>query len=444
MRIPEIPPAKELIFEKAAKNLLELMQDPALNKRLHELNERYPYWDRFKHKVKGFNYDASLLWSYNKLLRDRSVSRIALSNLSGFDFKYNMTNNMLKSLHRFDMYIGGAMEGRTIIPQDEKNRYLISSIMEEAIASSQLEGAATTREIAKQMLRTNRKPNTIDEKMILNNYLTIKRVLEIKDKPFSIDLILELHSIITNSTLKDKDNEGSFRNNNEVNVVDGSTGEVFYIPPTFDKLAELMSDFCTFANHESIEFIHPIVKGILLHFFIGYIHPFVDGNGRTARAVFYWYLISKGYWLVEYMSISKVIIKAPAQYAKSYLHCEYDENDLTYFIDYNLKSMDLALDSLQSYIQRKIMEKQNLFYLIQNEHVNERQADILKSLIVDNQKGFTIKEVQNKFSVAYQTARTDLIGLDVLGYLKERKFGKKLIFFKSENFEEKLEKALKN
>jgi Fic family protein len=227
-------------------------------------------------------------------------------------------------------------------------------------------------------------------------------------------------------------------------VVEESTGEVFYIPPAFDKLDQLMGSFCTFANHESIEFIHPIVKGILLHFFIGYIHPFVDGNGRTARAVFYWYLISRGYWLVEYMSISKVIIKAPAQYAKSYLHCEYDENDLTYFIDYNLKSMDLALNSLQSYIQRKIMEKQNLFYLIQNENVNERQAEILKSLIVDNQKGFTIKEVQNKFSVVYQTARTDLIGLRILGYMKERKFGKKLIFFKSENFEEKLEKALKN
>jgi Fic family protein len=351
---------------------------------------------------------------------------------------------VLKSLHKFDLHIGGVMEGRAVIPQDDRNRYLISSIMEEAIASSQLEGAATTREIAKQMLRTNRKPNTLDEKMILNNYLTIKRVLEIKDKPFSKELILELHSIVSKDTLELKSNEGKFRDNNNVNVVDGVTGEIFYMPPTCDKLEQLMSDFCEFANHKSeIEFIHPIIKGIILHFLIGYIHPFVDGNGRTARAIFYWYLISQGYWLVEYMSISKIIIRAPAQYAKAYLHCEYDDNDLTYFIEYNLRSMDLALISLQSYIKRKVMEKENLFYLIQNENVNERQAELLRGLIVDNKKGFTIKEVQGRFNISYQTARTDLLGLENIGYIKERKFGKRLIFFKHENFEEKLEHALR-
>jgi Fic family protein len=181
-----------------------------------------------------------------------------------------------------------------------------------------------------------------------------------------------------------------------------------------------------------------------LHFLIGYIHPFVDGNGRTARAIFYWFLISKGYWLVEYMSISKVIIKAPAQYAKSYLHCEYDENDLTYFIDYNLKCMDLALNSLQSYIKRKLMEKENLFHLIKNENVNERQAELLRGMIIDNKKGYTIKEVQTRFGVAYQTARTDLLGLQSLGYIEERKFGIKLIFFKTDDFENKLERILRN
>jgi Fic family protein len=444
MKHPETPPSKDLIFDMPSKNLFELMKDVVVNKRLHELNEGYPYWDRFKQKVKMLEYDSSLLWSYNKMLRDRSITPIEISEISGFSFKYNTTNNMLKSLHRFDMQVGGTLEGRSIIPQDDKNRYLISSIMEEAIASSQLEGAATTREIAKQMLRTDRKPNTLDEKMILNNYLTIKRVLEIKDKPFSKDLILELHSIIAKDTLNDKENEGKLRGNNNVNVVDGVTGEIFYTPPKFDKLEQLIDDFCAFANHNSIDFIHPIIKGILLHFLIGYIHPFVDGNGRTARAIFYWFLISKGYWLVEYMSISKVIIKAPARYAKSYLHCEYDENDLTYFIDYNLRCMDLALNSLQSYIQRKLMEKENLFYLIKNENVNERQAELLRGMIIDNKKVYTIKEVQTRFGVAYQTARTDLLGLQFLGYVEERKFGIKLIFFKTEDFENKLERILRN
>src|SRR6202012_5924333 len=151
----------------------------------------------------------------------------------------------------------------------------------------------------------------------------------------------------------------------------------------------LMKSLCDFANIDSEStFVHPIIKGILLHFLIGYIHPFVDGNGRTARAVFYWYLISKGYWLVEYMSISKIIIKAPAQYAKAYLYSEYDELDLTYFIDYNLKCMDLALSNLQTYIQRKVEEKQSLYYLIHNENVNERQAELLKGMLMDDKRGY--------------------------------------------------------
>jgi len=444
MKHPEPPPDKLLVFKRTPESVVEFMKNSELNTRLHEIDEGYPYWDRFKQKVKAMDYDSDLLWSYNKLVRERNVSRILISQIPGFHFKYNTTSSQLKLLHKFDLNIGGMLEGKSIIPPDDRNRYLISSIMEEAIASSQLEGAATTREIAKEMLRTNRKPRTLDEKMIVNNYLTIKRVLEIKDEPISKELILEIHSIISKDTLSNPANEGAFRANNDVNVVDNVTGEVFYIPPNFEKINDLMDCFCLFANHvDKNAFIHPIVKGIILHFLIGYIHPFVDGNGRTARAIFYWYLMSKGYWLVEYMSISKIIIRAPAQYAKAYLHSEYDENDLTYFIDYNLKCMDFALTNLQSYIQRKVMEKQNIFYLIQNENINERQADLLRGLIVDNRKGYTIKEVQTMFGVVYQTARTDLIGLQAMGYITERKFGNKLMFFKVDDFEKKLESVFK-
>ena len=316
---------------------------------------------------------------------------------------------------------------------------MISSIMEEAIASSQLEGAATPREIAKEMLRSNRKPTSHSEKMILNNYVTIKRVLEIKDRKISKDLILEIHSLITKGTLDDPSDEGRFRAKNGINVVDYESGDVFYTPPDYVLLETLMDAFCSFANTETEDtFIHPIIKGIILHFLIGYIHPFVDGNGRTARAIFYWYLISKGYWLVEYMSISRIIVKAPSQYAKAYLYTEYDENDLTYFIDYNIKALDLALKSLQAYIQLKIKEKKDVLNSFKNENINERQAEILKNVLVDHLKSLTIQEIQNKFGVVYQTARTDLLGMVELGYLTEKKMGKKLVFFRADDLEARL------
>lgn len=446
MKQPEIPPhLVKLINEQGPNKLVELLQNEDISAKLRILDKEYPYWEEFRRKVKDWKVPAEWLWVYNKLARSKTITEINISNTPGFKFKFNTTSRILQNLHQFDLNLGGVLEGRSIIPSEDRNRYLISSIMEEAIASSQLEGAATTREIAKEMLRTQRKPRNESEKMILNNYVTINRVLEIKDQSLSKECILEIHALVTKGTLKEKENEGRWRTKNNVEVVDGITGEVFYTPPPFEKLEHLMNCFCEFANNsDDNEFIHPIVKGIILHFLIGYIHPFVDGNGRTARAIFYWYLLSKGYWLVEYMSISKIIIKAPAQYARAYLYTEHDENDLTYFIGFNIKCLDLALKNLQSYIERKVAEKHNLYHLLQYENINERQAEILKSLIVDNKKSYTINEIQNKFGTVYQTARTDLFGLQSIGYLKEKKFGKKLIFFKADDFNEKLKSVFKD
>lgn len=60
-----------------------------------------------------------------------------------------------------------------------------------------------------------------------------------------------------------------------------------------------------------------MLRAILLHFWLAYDHPFEDGNGRTARSLFYWYMRTQGYWLVEYLLISNILRKAPAQYTRA-------------------------------------------------------------------------------------------------------------------------------
>ncbi len=230
--------------------------------------------------------------------------------------------------------------------------------------------------------------------------------------------------------------EGQFRKSNDIVVV-SSSGEVVYIPPAFEHLEKIMRDFCVFANGSNEKrFIHPIIRAAILHFLIGYIHPFTDGNGRTARAIFYWYLLKEGYWLIEYMSISRMIIKSRAQYARAYLYSELDENDLTYFIYYQLKTMGLAFDSLKEYISRKIKEKRELYNLQKIKNINERQILIIKSLSDEPEFTFTIKEMQNRFHTVYQTARTDIMSLEKYGLIKKNIIGKKkLIYYRSENFD---------
>jgi Fic family protein len=313
--------------------------------------------------------------------------------------------------------------------------------MEEAIASSQLEGAITTRDVAKEMLQSGRKPKNISEKMIVNNYLTIKKIVENKNEKLTPQFILDIHKSITNDTLKDKDYEGAFRKNDNVKIVEDVTNEVFYTPPDHILIDPLIEKLCDFANHvNDKQFIHPIIRGIILHFLIGYIHPFADGNGRTARAIFYWYLISKNYWLIEYLSISNSILKARSQYARAFLHTEYDDNDLTYFIKYNIKSIDAALKSLKEYVKRKAEEKKQVFSLIKLDGLNERQALIIKELADDKNKMLTVKQIETKFSISNQTARTDLTNLVDKGFLNSRTVNKKMMFFASEKFDQLVKK----
>jgi Fic family protein len=448
MKYPERPPSSDLKFEEEGDLFIKAISNNELSRKLIEIDKNYPFWEDFKYKIKeesNAEFTKEFLWKVIKSGRKRTEQRLIISDLQSFHFSFNLTNETLQKLHEFDLHLGGSLEGKNIIPTEDKNRYLISSIMEEAIASSQLEGAVTTREVAKEMLRTQRKPRDHSEKMILNNYLTIQRILELKDVELTPEILLDIHKIVSRDTLEDPNNEGRFRTSNNVHVTDNITGDIFYTPPDFHTVEKLVSQFCNFANDENDEkhFIHPIIRGIVLHFLIGYIHPFIDGNGRTARAIFYWYLLSRGYWLIEFMSISRIIVKSPSQYARAYLHTEYDENDLTYFINYQVKSMDLAFKSLRDYISRKINEKRNAFNLIKAKDLNERQALILQDIIHDPHRSISIKNYQGRFNVVYQTARMDLLDLVKKGYLTSKTAGKKMLFYASDNFEQIKKQVLK-
>src|ERR1700733_773779 len=154
MKKPESPPSITLDQEKM-KDIISVFTDADTMLKLIQIEKEHLYWEIFKHKVKKINKSPELLWIVAKMQREQTVTRIKISETPGFGFKYRSTAKILKHLHNFDLNLGGILDGGgTIVPADEKNKYLISSIMEEAIASSQLEGAVTTREVAKEMLRT--------------------------------------------------------------------------------------------------------------------------------------------------------------------------------------------------------------------------------------------------------------------------------------------------
>ena len=261
-------------------------------------------------------------------------------------FSYSIVDPLPAGLHQIDLSTGGSVKmPEAVTNADTKESYLIRSLIEESITSSQLEGAATTREVARNMIREGRQPRDRGEQMIFNNYQTMQWITSLKGRPLSKELVFEIHRMVTTDTLDDPSAAGRFRRSDENIVVSDTDEKVLHLPPPADQLASRMESMCEFANGaSSAEFVHPAIRAMILHFWLAYDHPFVDGNGRTARALFYWSMLQGPYWLFEFISISQIILKAPVKYGRAFLYTETDENDLTYFLIYHSEVIRKAVE----------------------------------------------------------------------------------------------------
>lgn len=437
----KVEPAPKLDSQKqfeAVQMLTKSQMQPLFQK----INGDYLYWDKVKY-IAPKEIDKEILWQAVKIQRQLNAQDIQFGN---YYFHFTITKNMQALLHDFDMNLGGSLGTKSIIPNTDKKYYLISSIMEEAIASSQMEGASTTRRIAKDMLRKQLKPTNKSQQMIVNNYETINKISKNKFMDFSKEVLLDIHHSIVNKTLDSTEDEGVFRKKDDIYVVDGISGLVAHTPPSYTEIDNMITDLCNFANNDNdSNFIHPIIKGIIIHFVLAYIHPFADGNGRTARSLFYWYLIKKGYWLTEYLSISRIIYTNKTSYEKAFLYTENDGNDLSYFIQYHLNVMKKAFEELKKYLKRKIDEQQNLLRFSGISNINERQRYVLHTISESKRTFFTPKELATQFDISVKTARTDLQSLVDMGFLSPTHLNKRAVgYIKSEQFDSLLLQQTQN
>lgn len=404
------------IDKKVLVNALLKGIDPNIMSIVDTVNANYEYWDKVKYKKLPEGYTPQMLWTNVKASRLRNMILV----WEKYGISLCVTSQMQRLCHEFDMKFGSFWEVEGDTQTAEKKYYLSSSLMEEAIYSSKMEGASTTRIVAKDMLRKKKSPQNKSQQMIANNYNTIQYIVEHKDEPLTEEALLHIHRLMTEKTMDNPEDAGRFRSNDKVVVADMVEGEVIYTPPSYQEIPEFVESLCDFFNNDSPRtFIHPIIRGIIVHFMLAFMHPFVDGNGRTARALFYWYMLKEKYWLTEYMSISRVIAKSKLSYEKSFRYVENDGNDIGYFVAYNLRALDISFQQLTDYIQRKQREKKAATSFMIAGNINYRQAMILQRLKEEPNTIMTVKDVQEQFSVSSMTARKDLSDLVQQGYLAE-------------------------
>ena len=447
VRLPEPEPN---LKHESWTNALELSWRPDVAKVIQEVNDKYLHWDKFRFYDVPPGLTKEQVWAAIQL--SRSPPTLNLLPIRFTDKKVNdkiaywIPPQQQEWLHILDQKAGGnvGLDSQFGI-RDHDDHYLIGSLMEEAIASSQLEGASTTRKVAKKILESGRKPRDRSERMIVNNYRAILEIRNLKNVSLTSDLIVHLQTILTKDTLDDPDHSGRFRRTeDDIVVADTGSDTILHVPPDAGTVAARIEELCAFANDGGKPFIHPVIKAIAIHFAIGYIHPFCDGNGRTARALFYWYMLKKGYWLFEYLPISRVILKQPVQYARAYLYTECSNGDLTYFTHYNLKVIDRAIGELHRYLDRKKVEIKEVTAALDNHpDLNFRQIELLSDAVKHSGSPTSIRMHARRFRISYGTARTDLLDLEAKGFLLQRKLKKRLYFFPHDDLVKKIGKPIK-
>jgi len=403
----------------------------------------YLHWDELRRKPppKGFSYEE--WWLALKWRRKGAYRSLPLVDKNGHSFCYSIPDAVLELLHQID-FKAGACIGMpdTLVDPTLRDRYVVSSLIQEAITSSQLEGAVATREVAKEMIRLGRSPRDKSEHMIFNNYRAMQEITQIKDRPLTVEGIFEIHRILTEDTLDNASAAGRFRTSDEpVHVVDGE-GVVYHEPPPASELPVRLKALCDFANDGpsgKAGFIPPVIRAIILHFWLAYDHPFVDGNGRTARALLYWSMLRQGFWLFEFISISSILVKAPARYARAFLYTETDDNDLTYFILHQTDAIHRAILALHAFIERKRLEMQEADIRLKAfPDLNHRQQEMVARALRHPEQAISLKGYRGLFRVAYATARTDLLGIEKKGLFEQRKRGKAMLFIPVQDIEDRL------
>ena len=409
-RLTKPPPADM----SALQQIIEPGSQAALSAFISEANADYHYWEELKRHPLPMGMSAQQAWSAVKMSRMASRRSLPLLDIKGRPFGFWLPDRAQQILHRVDRTGGGVLVDEPVIIDEMKERVLIDSLMEEAIATSQIEGAVTTRKMAKELLRTGRKPRDRSEQMIVNGYGTVRLLRERLDRPLTLELLHEIQASMTRDTLDNPGDAGRLRtDDDDIHVVDARDGEVVFTPPPAAQLPDRVKRLIEFANVDpkSEPFIHPLVRAAILHFWLAYEHPYVDGNGRTARALFYWYMLKNGYWLFEFLTISRIIHSAPMPYYRSFLYTEEDDNDLTYFLMFQFHVTGRALADLHKRLGEIADQQRRIRALRLAARLNPRQRVVLDHAMRHPDQVYTFESHQRSHGISRQTARTDLIGL---------------------------------
>jgi Fic family protein len=374
-------------------------------------NNEYLHYKEIKYRnliPLEFEKEPEKFWALIKFHRKIHSIKTKISDRQNSLFIWHNLSSHQKLLHEIDFTM------KDYLDDPDYEKYQKKALMEEAIASAQISGSYISRVVAKQMLKEKLVAKTPAKKMIYNNFIMLQSIYEKhQHKKLNSEILFDLHNTL-GATTKDESLAFSLNKNDHF-------------------LQKEIKKFIAFGNDEleADGFTHPIIKASILHFWLLFLNPFASGNDAIARAIFYWYLLRKGYKLFSILPISLAIKNTKDDYDRASLLSISDDNNLTYFIDYKIRKIQKTLNNFKHFIKQKNSESwRTNHFLKEYPSLNHRQLSILEDLHHISYKPITVTSHKNTYEITKVTAIKDLKGLETLKLIQGKKEGRNIFYRK--------------
>ncbi len=282
--------------------------------------------------------------------------------------------------------------------------------------STHIEGTALSLEQAKSILEGKKVKGVDrhDERELLNYKKAMDFISKYlgKDDPVSEGLIRELHKILVKGVRGGQADPGNYRKIQNY-VVNSKTQEVIYTPPSPLEVPHLMKDFVGWLNQPG-DLSAVLVAGVTQFQFV-HIHPFIDGNGRTARILSTMILYKTGYDFKRLFSLSEYYDRNRPSYYQSIQSVRQNHMDMTTWLDYFVEGLRSQMEEIQKK-GKQLIKQDALFQKIKAVGLNSRQEKAVKFLLTSGK--ISVNEYQMLMSCIRRTAQRDLEGLLGKGVIK--------------------------
>ncbi len=260
-----------------------------------------------------------------------------------------------------------------------------------------------------------------DRQEVLNYLEALEKIPKFAERnPFLPEDLLEVHKIVTKETLENPEDEGVFRNR-QVFVGNRITGEVIFMPPPTEQVPHLVNEFLEWFNSTVVKEIDPVIEAALAHYELVRIHPFIDGNGRTARIMATLVFYKRGFDVKRFFALDDYYDQDRRSYYAALNNVDQRTLDLTGWLEYFTNGVAVSIET----VKNKVIGLSKDIKLLKEKGqvaLTERQMKIVEKII---EKGaITNREMREVFGLSDEGVRKEITKLIKLGVVKRKSKGR--------------------